>query len=111
MGGHFIDFRGHRFGSWRVLHPVCLPDGKPGSRGAPAGYRGKWVVRCDCGRTFQRVIGRIVSGHSKGCSECRKFINRQLQHEDFLINTARRRAALAASSSWTPRPMRSRESR
>jgi predicted XRE-type DNA-binding protein len=89
MGKRFHDYSGRRFGSWVIVNPIAAPNGNPGRSGAPAGYRGKWVVRCDCSRIFERHISSIVAGGSRSCIECFKRRNREQQHKEFLVGSAR----------------------
>ncbi len=79
----FTDHTGRRYGRWTIVHPIYA-GGEPGPNGGLRGYRGKWLVRCDCGRTFERNISPIINGKSRGCTGCMISRRKKQQHESFL---------------------------
>lgn len=56
----YNDVSGNRYGRWTAILPA-LADGR---------YRGKWIVRCDCGLEVSRYIGSIRNGGSSKCRAC-----------------------------------------
>jgi hypothetical protein len=90
---NFVDYSGRRFGAWFIIRPLCAPatdsGGEPGLGGAPAGYLGKWLVRCDCNRKFKRNISAIVNGKSQCCGECSRQNQKRENHRNFLVARAR----------------------
>lgn len=84
------DYTGSRFGSWTVLHCVAVSDALTRRPGTPPGYNRKWVVRCDCGRSFERTLHSIVEGQSRRCSQCKRLADRKQSHQHYTIRKARR---------------------
>jgi hypothetical protein len=99
---NFHDFSGRRFGSWTIVRPICQAQGEAGLKGAPAGYRGLWVVQCDCGLTVHRNITAITNGHSRSCHLCMRRRYREEHHRRFLMALARRTHLRSLPTETTP---------
>ena len=88
----FVDYSGRKIGAWTIIRPLWDPHKHPESVDVRSPDRGKWLVRCDCGRTFKRNIDRIVHGVNRCCFEC--SIKQRREERTRELKMARRRRSV-----------------